>query len=73
MPNLWIEGRTPEGRELLLPVVQVSAAVARLVSRSSRFRSAGVPIERGQGVRRGRVTGPQRQSHVVHMGHSGPR
>jgi hypothetical protein len=70
--DLRIEGRATEGRELLLPVVQVSAAVARLVSRASGFRSARVPIERGQGVRRGRVTGSQHQPHVVHMGHSGP-
>ena len=66
--DLRHQGRTPEGRELLLPAVEVSAAAARLLSRPSGLPPAGVPVERGADLRRGRAAGLEHQPHVVSRG-----
>ena len=57
--------------ELLLQAVGVPAAAARSLPAASRVRHAGHPAQRDAVVSRGRPRRPERQPHVVQVGHSG--
>ena len=71
--DLRQRGRADRRGELFLPAVGVPAAAARSLPAASRVRDAGHPPQRDAVVSRGRPRGPERQPHVVQVGHSGAR
>ena len=53
-PDHGIEARVDRGEELLLPALRLSGQAARALRRAAGLRAAGLPLQRGALVHRGR-------------------